>query len=152
MENLFGKWRIPSASDLLSVFFTPAQAAESSAAPVYLPPEPAPTPKRVLIDLGHGVSFPKLGYDPGAHKNGAVEYKIVEQIGEKLKAHLEAEGYEVQLSRGDESGRLGRKGQLLSRANAADAFNADMFVSIHANSNGKKSLQGAEIYFGAVVD
>ena len=110
-------------------------AAEPSASP----------PRRVLIDLGHGVRFPH-GYDLGARSHGAVEEKVVEQIGEKLKARLEAEGYEVQLSRGDEGGRLNRKRQLLSRADAADALNADMFVSLHANAHRNPRTRGVEIF------
>lgn len=149
METLFGKWRLPSASALLSVFFPAAQARELSAEVPPSPSEPSPPTekKRVLIDLSHGVSFPKLGYDTGSLAGGRSEAKIVDQIGEKLKARLEEEGYEVVLSRGDESGRLGRKDQLLSRARAADAVDADMFVSLHANSNPSPRQRGVEIYF-----
>lgn len=104
-----------------------------------------PQKKRVLIDLGHGVAFPH-GYDPGAIQKGAVEARIVEQIGEKLKAQLEEAGYEAVLSRGDERGVLGRKNQLLSRAKAADTEDADVFISLHTNSHSNHKRSGAEIF------
>lgn len=104
-----------------------------------------PHKKRVLIDLGHGVAFAH-GYDPGTILKGAVETRIVERIGEKLKAQLEASGYEAVLSRGDERGVLDRKNQLLSRAKAADAEDADVFISLHTNSHSNQKLRGTEIF------
>ena len=93
----------------------------------------------VVIDPGHG------GYDPGCvGKNLTYEKDIVLDISQELKNLLEEKGYEVYLTRDDDSFV-----SLKERAAFANSINADLFISIHMNSasvNGF-SVDGMEIYY-----
>lgn len=113
-------------------------------APVPQVKEPTPVrkaqPKQkplVFIDPGHG------GIDPGAIAyNGIYEKHVVLQIAKRLKEHLEATGrYRVQLSReGDTFLKLHERVKKARRANA------DLFVSIHADSLDDKTVGGVSLY------
>lgn len=93
----------------------------------------------VVIDPGHG------GYDPGCvGKNLTYEKDIVIDISQELKNLLEEKGYEVYMTRDDDSFV-----SLKERAVFANSSNADLFISIHMNSasvNGF-NVDGMEIYY-----
>jgi N-acetylmuramoyl-L-alanine amidase len=94
------------------------------------------TIKRVVIDPGHG------GHDPGAIGPGGLQEKdVVLDIALELKGMLEAEGYEVLLTR-DRDVYL----DLEERTIFANRENADLFVSIHANASPRQSAKGLETY------
>ena len=81
---------------------------------------------RIFIDPGHG------GNDPGAVANGLEEKNITLDLALRLQALLEVdENVELQLSRSDDSD-VG----LSARAQLANDFGADYFVSIHVNAGG----------------
>ncbi|GAA0856222.1 hypothetical protein GCM10008916_04920 [Clostridium nitritogenes] len=91
---------------------------------------------KVFIDPGHG------GYDDGSSGNGLLEDELNLQIGLKLQKKLEARGIEVKMSRtSDVYLSLGE------RAEMANEYGADIFVSNHINSFEQASANGIETYY-----
>lgn len=96
-------------------------------------------PRRVVIDPGHG------GFDPGTiGPSGLSEAELVLDIAKLLKQRLEQElpNTEVLLTRSDDSFV-----PLEERPGAANKAQADLFISIHANSSQIQSIRGFETYF-----
>ena len=89
---------------------------------------------KVFIDAGHG------GTDPGAVGNGLKEKDIVLSIATKLGALLNGCGISIKYSRTTDTYL-----SLEERARLANAWGADLFVSIHANS-ATSSVRGTECY------
>ena len=89
---------------------------------------------KVFIDAGHG------GSDPGAVGNGLKEKDIVLSIATKLGALLNGRGISIKYSRTNDTYL-----SLEERARLANAWGADLFVSIHANS-ATSSVRGTECY------
>ena len=87
---------------------------------------------KVFIDAGHG------GTDPGAVGNGLKEKDIVLSIATKLGALLNGRGISIKYSRTNDTYL-----SLEERARLANAWGADLFVSIHANS-ATSSVRGTE--------
>ena len=91
----------------------------------------------VVIDPGHG------GDDPGAlGRRGTREKKVVLAISERLKWMLDLQpGLAAQLT---------RKGDyyvsLRNRIKIAAAHQADVFISVHADSARRRSAHGASVY------
>jgi len=120
----------------------PTQVA--SAPPVKNPvPEPKAAPKEanrkkiVAVDPGHG------GVDPGAIGVSGIYEKIITlAAAQQLKARLEGTGkYKVILTR-DRDVSLG----LSERREIARAAQADIFVSLHADSIANKTVRGLSVY------
>ena len=115
----------------------PALASAGSA-----PPAPAAPPSRrrfkIVIDPGHG------GKDPGAvGVDGIQEKDVVLAVAQRLKARLVAtRAADVVLTR-DADVFLA----LEERTARANAEQADLFVSIHANASPNRSLSGIETYY-----
>lgn len=95
-------------------------------------------PFHVILDPGHG------GSDFGATQDSFVESKIVLSIAEKLKADLEKQSIQVSLTREADSHL-----SLQQRVQMANALNADLFLSLHANWSRSKQVSGFEFYFAA---
>ncbi|MFB0841706.1 N-acetylmuramoyl-L-alanine amidase [Paenibacillus oleatilyticus] len=93
---------------------------------------------RVFIDPGHG------GKDNGASSlNKRHEKDFVLSLGRKVAALLEKEPkIEVTMTRSDDTFI-----ELEERPNLANNADADLFVSIHANSAGKETVGGTETYY-----
>ena len=89
---------------------------------------------KVFIDAWHG------GTDPGAVGNGLKEKDIVLSIATKLGALLNGRGISIKYSRTNDTYL-----SLEERARLANAWGADLFVSIHANS-ATSSVRGTECY------
>ncbi|PMB18040.1 N-acetylmuramoyl-L-alanine amidase, partial [Fischerella thermalis CCMEE 5198] len=128
--------------------------------PVVLPPLPRPNPQPlseipnpnqplplrpvkgkvvVLIDPGHG------GRDPGAVGiGGAREKDIILPISKKIAEVLQKNGVQVVLTRSSDYFVT-----LPARVQMAERVNADVFVSIHANSAGagRPDVSGLETYY-----
>ncbi|MDD3179778.1 MAG: N-acetylmuramoyl-L-alanine amidase [Opitutaceae bacterium] len=88
-------------------------------------------PKLIVLDAGHG------GSDPGK-QNLALrldEKDMTLDVVRRLKKLLELRGYQVRLTRTDDS-RLARdqRSDLLARINIANRARADLFLSIHFNA------------------
>ena len=92
--------------------------------------------KIVYLDAGHG------GYDPGASYFGISEKSLTLAIQSRVKAKLEAEGYQVVTTRTSDT-----YVDLTDRSHAANASESDIFVSIHINASGSSAAQGIETYY-----
>jgi N-acetylmuramoyl-L-alanine amidase len=91
----------------------------------------------VVIDAGHG------GIDPGTHgQSGLLEKDLVLSVARALSKSLESTGrYRVQLTRDSDVFIA-----LRDRVNIARAAHADLFVSLHADSNDHREVRGASVY------
>ena len=108
------------------------------AAPVTQPSEPVnPQNFTIVIDPGHG------GDRPGACYEDIMEKDIDLAISLKLVTILQNLGYQVIMTRSDDT-ELG----LYERADLANAAGADVFVSIHANAaENRPDYQGIYTYY-----
>ena len=93
---------------------------------------------RVVIDAGHG------GRDTGTiGPTGLTEKALVLDVARRLKERIETElGAEVVMTRGGDSFV-----PLETRTAMANQAEADLFISIHANSSRSSSIRGFETYF-----
>lgn len=91
----------------------------------------------IFVDAGHG------GNDPGAVSNGIQEKDVVLPISLKLGQALQSMGYTVYYTRTNDV-----EIDLEPRVAAAERINADIFVSVHANSlaPGNSGISGVETY------
>ena len=91
----------------------------------------------IVIDAGHG------GADPGAVGAGRLKEKTITLSAAKiLKQKLEATGrYRVALTRHDD-----KYLKLYKRVSIARTKEADLFISLHADSIDKSNVRGASIY------
>lgn len=91
---------------------------------------------RVVLDPGHG------GNDPGATgPTGLKEKDVTLAIAHKVAPVLARNGVEITLTRDDD-----RFVTLEERTARANAFGADLFVSIHCNAAENKTRKGVETY------
>lgn len=91
---------------------------------------------RVVLDPGHG------GRDTGAvGPAGIVEKEVTLDIAHRAAGVLVSQGLEILLTRDDD-----RFVALEERAARANAFAADLFVSIHCNASEGKARHGVETY------
>ena len=95
----------------------------------------------VVVDAGHG------GHDSGAI--GARRYQekiVVLQVAKRVEKHLKKKGFKVKMTRSSD-----RFVKLRNRTKFANRYNADIFVSIHANAIANKKrfnkVSGIETYF-----
>ena len=93
---------------------------------------------RVVIDAGHG------GRDTGSiGPTGYSEKDLVLDVAKRLKALIETEiGAEVVMTRNDDTFV-----PLETRTVIANQQEADLFISIHANSSRTKTVRGVETFF-----
>ena len=122
--------------------------------PTTAPPSPAPpaanaaggfsiarqlglSVSRIVIDPGHG------GHDPGTIAKGLTEAALTLDVALRLEKLLQKElGVEVVLTR-----RTDVYVPLEERTAIANRHNADLFLSIHANSSRNTGAKGIETYF-----
>lgn len=99
--------------------------------------------KVIAIDPGHG------GSDPGATGvSGLKEKTVVLNIGLMVRDMLVEKGYRVVMTRtGDYRLSEDLTEDLKKRAEIANEANADLFVSIHANSYTSPTAHGTETYY-----
>jgi N-acetylmuramoyl-L-alanine amidase len=116
---------------------------ESAAVVVPIRPAPRHPPRHdavtrtIVVDPGHG------GVDPGAISlRGAYEKTITLALAEEIERQLTATGrYKVVLTRRDDSFV-----RLRERVAIARQANADLFLSIHADSLNNHAIGGLSIY------
>lgn len=106
--------------------------------------------KVIVIDPGHG------GADPGAQSSGIKEKDINLDISLLLRKVLEAKGCKIIMTRevdkdfyvpGFIKGRMAKRAELNKRIVLASENNADLFISVHANSFPKRNTYGMETYY-----
>lgn len=115
----------------------PAKAGAPKSQVAKAPLEPVvPAKKVVVIDAGHG------GKDPGALGSDSREKEVTLAAARALREQLERSGkYKVVLTRDtDVFIPLEQRVQIARRANA------DLFISLHADSGGDSSTRGATVY------
>jgi N-acetylmuramoyl-L-alanine amidase len=119
-------------------------AAKPPGAPMVTPRESRPEAKRsdrrkiiVALDPGHG------GEDPGAiGQRGTHEKNVALAIARKLKTLLDAEpGMRAVMTRDDDY-----YVPLATRVKKAQAVQADLFVSIHADAFRERSARGSSVF------
>lgn len=90
---------------------------------------------KVFVDPGHG------GSDNGAGGFGKFEDELSLQIAKSVELKLKQKGIQVKMSRtSDVFIPLGERAQM------ANAYGADAFISIHLNSSSNESANGIETY------
>lgn len=90
----------------------------------------------IVIDPGHG------GKDPGASHFGVVESDIVLRSARLLKEMLDKNGrYNVRLTREDDTFI-----ELEDRVTLAREWDADLFISVHADAAANSRARGATVY------
>jgi N-acetylmuramoyl-L-alanine amidase len=120
-----------------------AQAAEAVAR-FDGPPEPIDAAvfplavRKVAIDAGHGGKSVGTRTAPP----GLVEKDVTLDVAERLRKLLEADHFQVLMTRDrDEAVPLEKRGELANKGNA------DIFVSIHVNWIENRKARGVETYF-----
>lgn len=96
--------------------------------------------KKIFWDKGHG------GSDPGAVANGLQEKQLTHKIVEYAMSYLETNytGFEQRVTRtGDQTLTLSQ------RADMANAWNADVFISVHINAGNGTGFE-TYVYNGGV--
>jgi N-acetylmuramoyl-L-alanine amidase len=99
--------------------------------------KPAPKPRLIALDPGHG------GHDPGAlGRGGTPEKGVVIAVARDLAHELQAGGrYRVMLTRTSDT-----YVPLRERVARAQEAKADLFLSIHADSHPDPEVRGASVY------
>ena len=91
---------------------------------------------KIYLDAGHGET------DPGAIGNGLQEKNVALDISKRVEQKLQAyKNVEIMQTRTDDTFL-----SLSQRANKANSWGADCFLSIHLNSATDKSARGFESY------
>jgi N-acetylmuramoyl-L-alanine amidase len=114
-----------------------ARSAMTTTAPLGAGSSQENSPRHlVVIDPGHGgVDSGTIGIDGFMEKNLALDE------GLRLQAELVKRGYSVHLTRDSDV-----YVPLQERVNIARALNADLFISLHADSNPDPEVSGASVY------
>lgn len=96
----------------------------------------------IVIDPGHG------GTDPGAISsiNNMKESEVVLDMSLKLNQLLTETGFRTYMTRVDNLNN-NSKLSLQDRSDIANALEADLFISVHANSFTSSSVNGIETYY-----
>ncbi len=92
--------------------------------------------KVIVIDPGHG------GKDPGASGQQYQEKTLTLNIAKELERSLKATGMNVIMTRDGDTYPT-----LTERVNISHTNKADIFISIHLNSNSNKEAQGTDTYY-----
>ena len=119
--------------------YTPANDTQSTEPEIIIPAvikKHDANKKYVVIDAGHG------GTDYGAIRNGINEKDITLDISKRVQAGLEKKGYNVAMTRTDDT-----YVSLQDRVEFSEIFNPDIFVSIHVNSSNSESPTGLETHY-----
>lgn len=101
--------------------------------------------KVIVLDPGHG------GNNPGAVSNGVQEADINLAVGLLLRDKLQQEGAKVIMTRqtnrsvANQNSTLSQ--ELQARVDLAEQNRADLFISIHSNSNPDQNIAGAMTFY-----
>ena len=98
---------------------------------------------KIYIDQGHNPQSPNAG----AEGNGLREQDLVFRIGVEVKRLLDANpNFEARLSRPTSDTQLGSSNatSLKARVDDANAWGADLFLSLHCNASADTSASGSE--------
>lgn len=96
--------------------------------------------RRICLDPGHG------GQDQGTRGVRLLEKHLTLEIAQRVKLLLEGQGYEVMMTRTDDTFI-----PLPERADKAIDWQADLFVSIHFNAAATTTVSGIETFIATPV-
>lgn len=97
---------------------------------------------KVVIDPGHG------GYETGAIVSGVKEKDLNLAIAKKLDTYLKNSGVTTYMTRTTD-----KYVSLYQRSGLANSVNADLFISIHNNTQPQKSISGSmTLYYPTSTD
>ena len=99
-------------------------------------PHQSKSKQSIVLDAGHG------GTDTGAIGANIYEKDIVLDITKRIENILKSKGYDVKMTRTDDS-----YVSLQDRVDISEAYNPDIFVSIHVNSSVKPEITGLETHY-----
>ncbi len=153
ISNLFSFLFDKILGPILNIFDGGKPATTSPDNPVKVTPLPADGTgnssalrgKVIVVDPGHG------GSNPGAVDNGTRESDNNLAVGLKLRDKLTRAGAKVIMTRetdrtvAPEGNSLEQ--ELSARVDMAEANNADIFVSVHSNSNSDPAIFGAMTFY-----
>lgn len=97
---------------------------------------PAHKKMRIVVDPGHG------GKDPGAVRSRMREKDWNLAVGKELAALLKKAGFEVKMTRDNDTFIA-----LSERSKISNNFKADLFVSVHTNASKNRNAHGFQVYF-----
>lgn len=100
---------------------------------------------KIFVDQGHNPG----NINAGASANGLVESEVTYWAGIYLAGFLRVDPrFEVMVSRPYPDTVLGNDtlGSLRERVEMANEWPADYFISIHANANENRQINGSEVY------
>ncbi len=100
---------------------------------------------KICLDPGHGGDAQKRGFKRGA--TGVREAEINLRVGLYLRELLQQVGAEVKMTRETDVDST-----LKERADVANAWGADIFVSLHHNAVGKPDVNYTTVWYHADVD
>ena len=92
--------------------------------------------KSIVLDAGHG------GTDCGAIGGGYMEKNITLDVTKRVETILKQKGYNVKMTRSDDS-----YVSLQERVSISENYSPDIFVSIHVNSSVKPEIIGVETHY-----
>ena len=102
---------------------------------------------KIVLDPGHGGKGGRR--DPGAvgkiDSEEIYERDVVLEICKKLAFKLDAEGFEVIMTRIDNDPMA--KSTLGAKVRIANAEKPDIFISVHANANAGRPAEGIETFY-----
>ena len=103
---------------------------------------PALFGKSVVIDPGHG------GWDPGMKgSSGSIEATVNLEIAQKLAEYCRQAGAFVSMTRETDNALGDTKAEdMAARVDLTEEADADIFISIHCNSNVNPAINGTEVY------
>lgn len=99
-------------------------------------PKPQRAKQLVVLDAGHG------GTDTGAIGGGIYEKDIVLDITKRIEKILKQKGYDVKMTRSDDT-----YVSLQDRVDISENVEPDIFVSVHVNSSVKPEITGIETHY-----
>jgi N-acetylmuramoyl-L-alanine amidase len=127
------KEQVQREANLLTIRLSRSlESADRAAAQV-----PVPGGTAIVLDAGHG------GSDPGAQRGDIQEKEITLAIIEKLRRRLEAKGFRVTLTRGDDTFV-----SLEDRVRITNNLQPTLFLSVHINAmESANDIHGIETYY-----
>ena len=100
---------------------------------------------KIFIDQGHNPSLINAGANAGDTQEADVTFIVGRFLAELLNNDVR---FEAKVSRPSADTVIGTtiRESLQARVDLANEWNADYFISIHANANTNSNIQGAEVY------
>ena len=100
---------------------------------------------KIFIDQGHNPEGVNAGAEGFGYREQDINYAVGTRLAELLR---QDDRFEVRVSRTSPTDSLGISNatSLAARVNAANDWDADYFISIHANASTNPNLNGTEVY------